>query len=51
MEYLPGEDNDGADQLSRWRKRGLEGFDLKRECRVNLKEVLGDCPIVPMQRK
>jgi hypothetical protein len=46
--YLPGDDNEAADQLSRWRQKGLGGFDPGRECPVALSDVLGSCPIVPM---
>ena len=36
VNYLPGEANDAADQLSRWRKRGLAGFSEENECVVSL---------------
>ena len=36
VEYLPGDSNDAADQLSRWRKRGLSGFSENNECVLSL---------------
>lgn len=47
VHYLPGEENEAADQLSRWRKRGLVGFDLSRERMVSLRDVLGKLPVCP----
>ena len=50
VEYLPGLQNEAADQLSRWRRKGIQGFNPGRECRISLKEVLDVCPVVPMER-
>ena len=40
--YLPGEQNVLADQVSRWRKKGLEGFCAQNELVVTLKDILGE---------
>ena len=45
---LPGEKKEAADQLSRWRKKGLNGFQMWRGCKVSLADLLQDCPLVPM---
>ena len=44
MYYLPGEDNDAANQLSRWRIKGLGclgDFSINNEVQVDLRAVLG----------
>jgi uncharacterized protein (UPF0548 family) len=46
--YLAGTDNWAADQLSRWRKKGLHGFHPGRECKISLSEVLVGCSPAPM---
>jgi hypothetical protein len=45
--YLPGEENGAADQLSRWRKKGLDGFNINKECHVTLTDVLKHVPLTP----
>ena len=46
--YLPGIDNEAADQLSRWRQKGLGGFSADRELHVSVSDILGPCPLAPM---
>ena len=48
LRYLPGVDNEAADQLSRWRQKGLSGFSQQREKVVSLADVLGPCPVASM---
>ena len=48
VEYLPGTSNEAADRLSRWRKKGLDGFTPEQECKISLVELLEGCVRVPM---
>ena len=38
--YLAGVSNEAADQLSRWREKGLWGFDPQKEVSVDVSFVL-----------
>jgi len=40
VHYLPGKDNWAADQLSRWRRKGIDGFTKQNEEVVDLSFVL-----------
>ena len=40
VKYQPGTENEAADQLSCWRKKGLVGYCAANECSITVGEML-----------